>query len=123
MTVNIFWSGINVIKQQRGPPGNGYKRDAKLKYDMQNKRLVNVATSVEKCDVVTRGEVTILKNEADDTHEEVFQNLIVIKSTSERHNEQLKQIEDKRISIRTKCWLICIITLTKRSIKRNTRKH
>ena len=83
---------------------------------MQNKRLVNVATSVEKCDVVTRGEVTILKNEADDTHEEVFQNLIVIKSTSERHDEQLKQMEDKRTSIRTKCWLICIITKTHKMI-------
>ena len=96
MSVNIFGSGSNLIKPQRGPPGEGFKLlDEEGNYDMQNKRLANVATSIENCDVVTRGEVNSIVNEADEKHEELFQNLIVINSTSERHDEQLKQLDDK----------------------------
>ena len=96
MSVNIFGSGSNLIKPQRGPPGEGFKLlDEEGNYDMQSKRLANVATSIENCDVVTRGEVNSIMNNADDKHEELFQNLIVINSTSERHDEQLKQLDDK----------------------------
>ena len=55
---------------------------------------IKVATSIENCDVITRGEANTLKSEADDRHEELFQTLIVINSTSERHDEQLIQMED-----------------------------
>ena len=56
---------------------------------MQNKGLANVSTCVESCDVVTRGKINSLLTEVDGKHE-LCENLIV-KSTSEKHEEQLKQ--------------------------------
>ena len=95
MPVNIFGSESNLIKP-RGPPGKGFKLlDKEENYGMQNKRLANVATSIENCDVITRGEVNSIVNEADEKHEELFQNLIVVNATSEKHDEQLKQLDDK----------------------------
>ena len=94
MSVNIFGSENNLIKPYRGPPEEGFKFDIEGNYDMQNKWLANVATSVENCDIVTRGEV--------DKHEELFKNLIVINSTSGRHDGKLKQLEDKITSISDK---------------------
>ena len=111
MSVNIFGSGSNLIKPQRGPPGEGFKLlDEEGNYDMQNKRLANVATSIENCDVVTRGEVNSIVNEADEKREELFQNLIVVNATSEKHDEQLKQLDDK-------------ITLTSDEILNNLSSH
>ena len=82
--VNILESRSSLIKPQRGSPGERFKPlDKEGYYGMQNKKFANVATSVKNCDVVTRGDVNTLKNEPEDKHEGLFQNLIVISSTSD----------------------------------------
>ena len=55
MSDNIFGSGSNLIKPQQGPPEEGFKLlDEEGNYDMPNKRLANVATSIENHDCQTK---------------------------------------------------------------------
>ena len=60
MSVNIFGSGSGKLFQKpiQGPPGVGFKLlDKEGNYDIQFKRLANVAESECSTDAVTKGEI------------------------------------------------------------------
>ena len=58
-----------------------------LNYDMQNKKISKCCYTVEIFDVLTRDELSFLMNKVNWKHEELFQSLIVVNSTSEKHIE------------------------------------
>lgn len=52
MSVDVFGRQLNQSKSRRGPPGVGYKLTADGQYDVENKRLCNVAEPLQLNDVV-----------------------------------------------------------------------
>lgn len=58
MSLDIFGRSVDFhasIKSVRGPPGIGFKHTADNQFDLQNKRLCNVAEPIDKQDAVTLG--------------------------------------------------------------------
>lgn len=60
MSVNVFGRSLDHEDIRRGPPGIGYKLTADGQFDLDGKRLSNVAAPNELTDAVT---LNILQNE------------------------------------------------------------
>lgn len=79
--VSIFGTGLMSHQSQlsissRGPPGIGFKLDEKNNYDMDNKKLVNVATPENPQDVVNKSyleEIIINYNGSDISENKVLE--------------------------------------------------
>lgn len=64
MSVDVFGRSLNRTTFKRGPPGIGFRITRDGQYDLENKRLCNIAAAEEDNDAVN---LTLLTNKLSDT--------------------------------------------------------
>lgn len=77
MSLDVFGRSVDfhLSASAKGPPGIGFKYTLDNQFDLQNKRLCNVAEPVDKHDAVTfsklKKAVKNIKNEIQELREEI----------------------------------------------------
>lgn len=80
MSVDVFGRQLIEKKEvQRGPPGIGFVLTPESQFDIQNKRLCNVADAIELTDAVTLNNLKAIQEQ--------------IKNLKESHDNLIKVIE------------------------------
>ena len=57
LSSNVGNTGSGLVKGQKGDPGIGFNLDSNGNFDIQNKRLVNVASGVQNNDVIIKSQL------------------------------------------------------------------
>ena len=109
MSVNIFGNGpitasTGTIVNQRGPPGLGFKYlDEERNFDIENKRIANVASPIEENDVTTKiyidDKIISITNKLDDLGEQNINEVNLLKGEDIMLKNHIANLEEKVIEI------------------------
>ncbi|CAF4399852.1 unnamed protein product, partial [Rotaria socialis] len=109
MSVNIFGNGpitasTGTIVNHRGPPGLGFKYlDEERNFDIENKRIANVASPIEENDVTTKiyidDKIISITNKLDDLGEQNMNEVNLLKGEDIMLKNHIANLEEKVIEI------------------------
>ena len=109
MSVNIFGNGpitasTGTIVNHRGPPGLGFKYlDEERNFDIENKRIANVASPIEENDVTTKiyidDKIISITNKLDDLGEQNINEVNLLKGEDITLKNHIANLEEKVIEI------------------------